>query len=257
MGLISRVSSRTYRKFEKMLQFSKKLNLKNSYKRLRRTTCIKSDKLAQNSSIISDYLNKETNIENLDEILAEIKDDPVYSSPFEFDISKSYQKPHIVRKDNSLGHLHWQPPLEITKIDIPKFEENDEIDFDMAVASLLPKAFIPPMPTKIGVTWSPPKPNLTSHLPYHIARGKFHTIEETIFEAEKLLNHSDVLQVWRFPEEPILRTTVVSNISGDFDSAKKEITRALILEYKRLNDNKQHIAIKIDEENNSIVCQGH
>ena len=170
-------------------------------------------------------------------------------------------------RTNVFGRLDWKEPTE-QQDPVAEFavaENQDELV--KALENILPKTFIPDPPTTASETWSPANVEKTKNYPYHIGRGKFHQIEDSVVEEEFEQLPYDVEQIWRYPQEPIVRITKILNITGDFDQLVEDV-RKVISDYEQNIEYTQHaayppiyksaaVAIRVHEPNQCIYIKGH
>ena len=77
----------------------------------------------------------------------------------------------------------------------------------------------------------------------------------------------DVEQIWRYPQEPIVRITKISNITGDFDQLIEDIRKVISkceqnIEYQTTASyppvyKTTNVAIRVHEPDQCIIIKGH
>ena len=175
--------------------------------------------------------------------------------------SSSTAKKH--NKTNVLGFLNFNENKQPEPEDLPNFQklENSKALFEAYVKPILPKSKIPPMPEKDGITWKRPNfeklENMDPPIPYNIKRGKFHTLEESITEEDFEVLPYDIMQVWRYPEEPIVRVTKISNVTGDYEKLVEDIETCLEDFYKLHGDEENFVQCQIHELDGCVYVKGH
>jgi len=171
--------------------------------------------------------------------------------------SQAIGKPKKHNASNVLGFLNFNENQQIPSEELPTFNKVTNVDYNSVVGRLLPSSQIPPMPDQPGITWQPPNYEKTKSLPYNIKRGRFHTIEESIVEDEIELLPYDVLQVWRYPEEPLVRITKILNVTGSFESLESEVEECLNKYFEEMKDEENFVACQINELDGTLYVKGH
>ena len=77
----------------------------------------------------------------------------------------------------------------------------------------------------------------------------------------------NVEQIWRYPQEPIVRITKISNITGDFDQLIEDIRKVISkyeqnIEYQTTASyppvyKTTNVAIRVHEPDQCIIIKGH
>merc|ERR1712228_669904 len=130
-------------------------------------------------------------------------------------------------RSNIFGRLNWKEPEQYQDPVAEFAVAKNQDQLLKSLEDILPKTFVPDPPTTAGETWSPTNIEKIKNYPYHIARGKFHQIEDSFVEEEFEQLPYHVEQIWRYPQEPIVRVTKVLNITGDFDQLVEDVRNVI------------------------------
>lgn len=172
------------------------------------------------------------------------------------------QKPKKHNKTNVLGFLNFNEPKRVQPEELPTFEVNSSLNYKNLVEPLLPKCFVPEMPAQAGSTWQPvnyeklAELNQQGKLPYMIRRGVFHTLEESVTEEDIEVLPYNILQIWRYPSEPLFRVTKISNIEGDYEALVADVESCLKAYFKYHGDEEDFTSVQINELDNAIYVKG-